>query len=243
MFKSTAAKATFAIIENTSPVHKIIIAIDGHSSCGKSTLARSLARRLGYTYIDSGAMYRAVTLYLLRHDISAAERERIDAVLPKLQLSFNNKNEMLLNGENVEHEIRQMKVSNYVSEVAAVPEVRRAMVRQQQEMGRQRGIVMDGRDIGSVVFPDAELKIFLTASSETRAQRRYEELQQKGYPSTIAEVEKNLAHRDHIDSTREDSPLKQAADAIIIDNTKLSREAQLARALELAHQAGATGTP
>lgn len=222
-------------------MHKIIIAIDGHSSCGKSTLARSLAQRLGYTYIDSGAMYRAVTLYLLRHGISATERERIDAVLPKLHLSFNEKNEMLLNGENVEHEIRQMKVSNYVSEVAAVPEVRRAMVKQQQEMGRQRGIVMDGRDIGTVVFPDAELKIFLTASSQTRAQRRYEELQQKGYPSTIAEVEKNLAHRDHIDSTREDSPLKQAADAIIIDNTKLSREAQLARALELAHQAGATG--
>ncbi|NBC09153.1 MAG: (d)CMP kinase [Bacteroidetes bacterium] len=223
-------------------MHKIIIAIDGHSSCGKSTLARSLAQRLGYTYIDSGAMYRAVTLYLLRHGISAAERERIDAVLPKLQLSFNDKNEMLLNGENVEHEIRQMKVSNYVSEVAAVPEVRRAMVEQQQEMGRQRGIVMDGRDIGTVVFPDAELKIFLTASSQTRAQRRHEELRQKGYPSTIAEVEKNLAHRDHIDSTREDSPLKQAADAIIIDNTRLSREAQLARALELAHQAGATGS-
>lgn len=222
-------------------MHKIIIAIDGHSSCGKSTLARGLARRLGYTYIDSGAMYRAVTLYLLRQGISADERKRIQKVLPELRLAFNSQNEMLLNGEKVEGEIRQMKVSNYVSEVAAVPEVRRAMVQQQQELGQERGIVMDGRDIGTVVFPDAELKIFLTASSQTRARRRYEELQQKGDPSTIAEVQENLEHRDHIDSTREDSPLKQAADAVIIDNTKLSREAQLARALELAYQAGATG--
>jgi len=186
-------------------------------------------------------MYRAVTLYLLRQGISADERKRIQKVLPELRLAFNSQNEMLLNGEKVEGEIRQMKVSNYVSEVAAVPEVRRAMVQQQQELGQERGIVMDGRDIGTVVFPDAELKIFLTASSQTRARRRYEELQQKGDPSTIAEVQENLEHRDHIDSTREDSPLKQAADAVIIDNTKLSREAQLARALELAYQAGATG--
>lgn len=222
-------------------MHKIIIAIDGHSSCGKSTLARSLAHHLGYTYIDSGAMYRAVTLYLLRHDIRAEDREQIKGVLPQLQLSFNERNEMMLNGENAEREIRQMKVSSYVSEVAAVPEVRHAMVQQQQAMGHQKGIVMDGRDIGTVVFPDAELKIFLTASSETRAQRRYKELQEKGHNSTLEEVAANLAHRDHIDSTREDSPLKQAADAIIIDNTQLSREAQLARALELAYQAGATG--
>jgi cytidylate kinase len=220
-------------------VHKIIIAIDGHSSCGKSTLARSLAQQLRYTYIDSGAMYRAVTLYFLRNGIQAEDQQKIEHALPLLQLSFNSKNEMLLNGEHVEQEIRQMRVSNYVSEIAAVPAVRRAMVQQQQLMGKDKGIVMDGRDIGTVVFPQAELKIFLTATPEIRTQRRFEELQQKGIDSTLEEVAQNLKHRDHIDSTREDSPLRQAADAVIIDNTQLNRAEQLARALELAHQAGA----
>ncbi len=218
----------------------IIIAIDGHSSCGKSTLAKSLAKALGYTYIDSGAMYRAVTLYFLRNDIQAEAGSRVDAALQDIHISFNKRNETLLNGENVEEEIRQMKISRYVSEVAAVPSVRKAMVQQQQRMGAGKKIVMDGRDIGTVVFPKAELKIFLTAKKEIRARRRHTELLEKGYESSVEEVMENLQHRDHIDSTREDSPLRQAADAVIIDNSVLSREEQLARALELARQAGAT---
>jgi len=220
--------------------NRIIIAIDGHSSCGKSTLAKQLAQELGYTYIDSGAMYRAVTLHLLRHQIKADEQQRISHALPQIEIRFNARNETLLNGENVEQAIRQMEVSQYVSEVAAVPEVRRAMVEQQQQMGENKAIVMDGRDIGTVVFPEAELKIFLTASPEIRAERRFKELQDKGQDSSIEEVNANLRHRDHIDSTRADSPLRQAADAVIIDNSRLNRDQQLARALELARQAGAT---
>jgi len=220
--------------------NRIIIAIDGHSSCGKSTLAKQLAQELGYTYIDSGAMYRAVTLHLLRHQIKAEEQQRISHALPQIEIRFNARNETLLNGENVEQAIRQMEVSQYVSEVAAVPEVRRAMVEQQQQMGENKAIVMDGRDIGTVVFPEAELKIFLTASPEIRAERRFKELQDKGQDSSIEEVNANLRHRDHIDSTRADSPLRQAADAVIIDNSRLNRDQQLARALELARQAGAT---
>lgn len=220
--------------------NRIIIAIDGHSSCGKSTLAKQLAQELGYTYIDSGAMYRAVTLHLLRHQIKAEEQQRISHALSQIEIRFNARNETLLNGENVEQAIRQMEVSQYVSEVAAVPEVRRAMVEQQQQMGENKAIVMDGRDIGTVVFPEAELKIFLTASPEIRAERRFKELQDKGQDSSIEEVNANLRHRDHIDSTRADSPLRQAADAVIIDNSRLNRDQQLARALELARQAGAT---
>lgn len=218
---------------------KIIIAIDGYSSCGKSTLAKSLASHLGYTYIDSGAMYRAVTLFLLDHGIKVEEQDRVQAALQDINIRFAENNHTLLNGRDVEQEIRQMAVSNYVSEVAAVPEVRRAMVRQQQQMGEERGIVMDGRDIGTVVFPKAELKIFLTADPEIRARRRYDELAQKGQEATLEAVKANLTHRDHIDSTREDSPLRQAADAVIIDNTLLNREEQLQRAIFLARQAGA----
>lgn len=218
---------------------KIIIAIDGYSSCGKSTLAKSLASHLGYTYIDSGAMYRAVTLFLLDHGIKVEEQGRVQAALQDINIRFAENNHTLLNGRDVEKEIRQMAVSNYVSEVAAVPEVRRAMVRQQQQMGEERGIVMDGRDIGTVVFPKAELKIFLTADPEIRARRRYDELAQKGQEATLEAVKANLTHRDHIDSTREDSPLRQAADAVIIDNTLLNREEQLERAIFLARQAGA----
>jgi cytidylate kinase len=220
-------------------VKKIIIAIDGYSSCGKSTLAKSLASHLGYTYIDSGAMYRAVTLFLLDHGIKVEEQDRVQAALQDINIRFAENNHTLLNGRDVEQEIRQMAVSNYVSEVAAVPEVRRAMVRQQQQMGEERGIVMDGRDIGTVVFPKAELKIFLTADPEIRARRRYDELAQKGQEATLEAVKANLTHRDHIDSTREDSPLRQAADAVIIDNTLLNREEQLQRAIFLARQAGA----
>ncbi|WP_421948878.1 (d)CMP kinase [Phaeodactylibacter xiamenensis] len=218
---------------------KIIIAIDGYSSCGKSTLAKSLASHLGYTYIDSGAMYRAVTLFLLDHHINVEDQERVKAALQEINIRFAENNHTLLNGRDVEREIRQMSVSNYVSEVAAVPEVRRAMVSQQQQMGEERGIVMDGRDIGTVVFPKAELKIFLTADPEIRARRRYDELTHKGQEATLEEVKANLTHRDRIDSTREDSPLRQAADAVIIDNTLLNREEQLDRAIFLARQAGA----
>lgn len=218
---------------------KIIIAIDGYSSCGKSTLAKSLASHLGYTYIDSGAMYRAVTLFLLEHGIKVEDHDRVQAALQDINIRFAENNHTLLNGRDVEREIRQMSVSNYVSEVAAVPEVRRAMVSQQQQMGEERGIVMDGRDIGTVVFPKAELKIFLTADPEIRARRRYDELAQKGQEATLEAIKANLTHRDHIDSTREDSPLRQAADAVIIDNTLLNREEQLERAIFLARQAGA----
>ena len=173
---------------------KIIIAIDGYSSCGKSTLAKSLASHLGYTYIDSGAMYRAVTLFLLDHHINVEDQERVKAALQEINIRFAENNHTLLNGRDVEREIRQMSVSNYVSEVAAVPEVRRAMVSQQQQMGEERGIVMDGRDIGTVVFPKAELKIFLTADPEIRARRRYDELTHKGQEATLEEVKANLTH-------------------------------------------------
>ncbi|MEQ8707086.1 MAG: (d)CMP kinase [Phaeodactylibacter sp.] len=218
---------------------KIIIAIDGYSSCGKSTLAKSLAARFGYTYIDSGAMYRAVTLYLLNQGVKVEESLSVSEALKAINIRFAPNNHTLLNGEDVEQEIRQMAVSNYVSEVAAVPEVRRAMVSQQQQMGAEKGLVMDGRDIGTVVFPKAELKIFLTADPDIRAKRRYEELLHKRQDASLQEVKANLAHRDHIDSTREDSPLRKAADAIIIDNTLLNREEQLERAIFLAQQAGA----
>lgn len=216
---------------------KIIIAIDGHSSCGKSTLAKALAKKLAYTYIDTGAMYRAVTLYLLQHDITVDQHETLKAALPKIQIHFDEKNQTILNGEQVASQIREMQVSNYVSEVAAVSEIRRAMVTLQQRMGSSKGIVMDGRDIGTVVFPNAELKVFLTASLETRAQRRFMELQNKGKTVGLEAVKANLQHRDHIDSTRADSPLLQASDAILIDNTKLSRAEQLEMVLQLALKA------
>jgi cytidylate kinase len=214
---------------------KITIAIDGHSSCGKSTLAKELASKLGYIYIDSGAMYRATTLYFLQQGIRVEEKSKIAPALSAINIRFNEQNQTLLNGRNVEKEIRQMSVSEYVSEVAAVPAVRKAMVAQQRLLGKQKGIVMDGRDIGTVVFPDAELKIFLTASLEERTRRRFTELQAKGNTAvSVEQVTQNLQHRDHIDSTREDSPLKQADDAIVIDNTHLDRETQLAKALHLA---------
>ncbi|MCB9287209.1 MAG: (d)CMP kinase [Lewinellaceae bacterium] len=221
-------------------MNKIIIAIDGYSSCGKSTLAKGMAARLGYMYIDSGAMYRAVTLFFLRHQISLQDEEQVRKALNEINISFNAQNHTILNGEDVESEIRRMSVSNYVSQVSAIPIVRRAMVRQQQAMGRGKGIVMDGRDIGTVVFPEAELKIFLTADPEIRVQRRFDELKNKGIKSSLEEVRQNLRHRDHIDSTREDSPLLQAPDAVVIDNSNMAREEQLEYALELARSAGAT---
>lgn len=209
---------------------KITIAIDGHSSCGKSTMAKDLAHRIGYVYIDTGAMYRAVTLFAMRHNLIA--NGQVDAA--KLQEEMGNihislrlnpetqRPDTYLNGECVEREIRTMEVSRHVSLIAALPFVRSAMVEMQREMGKEKGVVMDGRDIGTVVFPHAELKIFVTASAEVRAQRRYDELTAKGEKCDYEEILENVKERDHIDSTRETSPLRQAEDAIVLDNTHMT---------------------
>lgn len=218
---------------------KIIIAIDGHSSCGKSTLAKALGQALGYTYISSGDMYRAVTLYFIENQIDINDPQAVRESLKHIRLHFEhdeNGNHVHLNGRNVSDEIRKMHVADLVSPVAAISEVRREMVRQQQAMARQKGVVMDGRDIGTVVFPDAELKIFLTADVDERARRRYDELVAKGHPVHFDEVKKNLSERDHIDSTRADSPLMKADDAIVIDNTYLNHEQQLEVALDLVRE-------
>lgn len=218
-------------------VNLITIAIDGFSSCGKSTLAKDLAARLNYGYVDSGAMYRAVTLYFIRRGISITDHDAIYRALRRIHIEFkyvNNQNTTFLNGENVESQIRQMRVSNLVSPVAAIPEVRDELVRLQRELGKNKGIVMDGRDIGTVVFPDARLKIFLTASLKVRVQRRFLELQTKGVKVTLTEVERNLTERDKIDSTRSKSPLTQAKDAVLIDNSNLTRLEQLEMVTALA---------
>ncbi|TNE80550.1 MAG: (d)CMP kinase [Bacteroidetes bacterium] len=224
---------------------KIIIAVDGYSSCGKSTIARALAKKLGYLYIDSGAMYRAVALYFLRNDVPFQVEERdlqaIEQALSQIHIEFRfneaiGQQETFLNDENVEEEIRQMFVANHVSKVSTISEVRRFLVKQQQKKGEGKGIVMDGRDIGTVVFPQAELKLFMTADPVIRAERRLAELQGKGMNSTLEEVLHNLQERDRIDSTRADSPLKKADDAVVIDNTHLSPEEQFNLALNYAHQ-------
>lgn len=217
----------------------LLIAIDGYSSCGKSTLARQLARELSFRYVDTGAMYRAVTLYLLRNQIDIHHPEMVSEALSNISISFevdpsSHEQSILLNGENVEQEIRvNPRVAGAVSEVSAISEVRRFLVKQQQEMGKEKALVMDGRDIGTVVFPNADLKLFVTADSKIRAQRRLDELAEKGQHTTYGEVLANLEKRDHLDTTRDDSPLLQAADAVVIDNTNLTREAQLKQALEL----------
>ncbi len=216
---------------------KITIAIDGFSSTGKSTLARQLANSLGYTYVDTGAMYRAVTLFALRHGLIGEEKNELGALvklLPKIRLKFvfNEElgySEIFLNGENVEKDIRSMEVSNYVSQVATIEEVRFKLVDLQKRMGEEKGIVMDGRDIGTVVFPDAELKLFMTASPEVRANRRYKELLDKGQEVSFEEVLENVRKRDHIDSTREFSPLTKAKDAIEFDNSDMGLEEQFER--------------
>lgn len=216
---------------------KIIIAIDGHSSCGKSTLAKALAKTLHYAYLDSGAMYRAVTLYFLNSGADYNDPAQVEEALRNISIHFervDGKNHTFLNDTDVEHDIREMRVSEHVSPVAAISSVRRAMVKQQQAMGKRRGIVADGRDIGTVVFPDAELKIFLTADSDVRASRRHLELAAKGIDAAWEDILRNLEERDHIDSTREDSPLRKADDAVVIDNTLLSEEEQHSRALALA---------
>jgi len=212
-----------------------IIAIDGFSSCGKSTVAKALAKRLQFVFIDSGAMYRAVTLYFLRQHINLTNPAEIRAALDEIHIDFVPEGDsvrIFLNGEDVSEEIRQMHVSEKVSEVSAIKDVRHALVKQQQALGKRRNIVMDGRDIGTTVFPDADLKVFMTATPEVRAERRLAELLAKGEVVSMDEVKENLAHRDHMDSTREESPLRQAADAIILDNSDLTQEEQLEVVLE-----------
>ncbi len=210
---------------------KIVIAIDGHSSCGKSTMAKALARQLGYIYVDTGAMYRAVTLFALQHQLfetdGTVKAEALKSMMPQVHVSFvmNEETrlpEICLNGVAVEREIRTMEVSSHVSPIAALPFVREAMVAQQREMGIQKGIVMDGRDIGTTVFPHAELKVFVTATAETRAQRRFKELQEKGMEADYETILKNVQERDYIDSHREVSPLRQAEDAILLDNSNMT---------------------
>ena len=224
---------------------KIIIAIDGHSSCGKSTLAKSLARELEYIYIDSGAMYRAVTLFALRNGLivnrEILNKNELIERLKEVQITFEwdsktEKNITFMNGENIEDEIRRTEVSNNVSPISTIPEIRLEMVKQQRENGKNKGIVMDGRDIGTVVFPDAELKLFMTASPEIRAERRYVELKEKGVEVDFDEILANVEERDSIDSSREASPLKKANDARVLDNSNLSREEQLEWALNKANE-------
>ncbi len=213
---------------------KITIAIDGHSSCGKSTMAKSLAQRLGYIYVDTGAMYRCVTLFALRHNLfndnGSVKAKELEQLLPQVQVAFSvdatGHPLAMLCGEVVETEIRSLQVSQHVSPIAALPFVRQAMVAQQQQMGATGGVVMDGRDIGTVVFPHAELKIFVTASAEIRAQRRYDEMKAKGQEACYAEILKNVQERDYIDSHREVSPLRKADDALLLDNSNMTIEQQ-----------------
>ena len=214
---------------------KITIAIDGHSSCGKSTMAKDLAREVGYIYVDTGAMYRCVTLYALRKGLFNADGSvktaELEQEMPNIDISFRLNGETgrpdaYLNGECVEREIRSLEVSSHVSPIAAIGFVRRALVARQQLMGRDQGVVMDGRDIGTVVFPDAELKVFVTASARVRAQRRYDELQAKGMPADFDDILKNVEERDYIDSHREESPLRQADDALLLDNSSMTIEEQ-----------------
>ena len=220
---------------------KITIAIDGHSSCGKSTMAKDLAREIGYVYVDTGAMYRSVTLYALRKGLfeedGNVKTEALEQEMPNIHITFQfnpetGRPDTYLNGEYVEKEIRSLEVSSHVSPIAAIGFVRRALVAQQQQMGKDKGVVMDGRDIGTVVFPDAELKVFVTASAKVRAQRRYDELKAKGMPADFDDILKNVEERDYIDSHREESPLRQAEDAILLDNSEMTIPEQKAWLLE-----------
>lgn len=212
-------------------MRKITIAIDGYSSCGKSTMAKNLAKEIGYIYVDTGAMYRSVTLYALRHQLflqdGKVDVEGLSKEMPHIHISFKvnaetGRPDCYLNGELVEKEIRSLEVSSHVSPIAAIPFVREALVKQQQEMGEGKGIVMDGRDIGTTVFPNAELKIFVTADAKVRAQRRYDELKAKGMPANFEDILKNVEERDYIDTHREVSPLRKADDAIVLDNSHMT---------------------
>jgi CMP/dCMP kinase len=219
---------------------KIIITIDGWSSCGKSTLAKQMAKKLGYIYVDSGAMYRAITLYFLRNHIDWTDREAVIGALANITLEFiynpkSGQSEIYLNGENIEYVIRDLVIAEKVSEVAAIKEVRDFAVAQQKKMGKDKGIIMDGRDIGTVVFPRAELKIFMTADNTVRVERRFREMYEKNPNITIEEVKTNLEMRDYIDSHREISPLKKAEDAVELDNTNLTEPEQLRKALGLVY--------
>lgn len=220
---------------------KVIITIDGWSACGKSTLARQMAKELGYVYVDSGAMYRAITLYFLRNHIDWTDKKEVAGALKNISLQFiynksSGKSEIYLNEENVEYVIRDLVIAEKVSDIAAIKEVREFAVAEQQKMGKQKGIIMDGRDIGTVVFPKAELKIFMTADNAVRVERRFKELYEKNPNITLEEVKNNLEMRDYIDSHREVSPLKKADDAIVLDNTLLTEEQQLQKALGWVHQ-------
>ncbi len=224
---------------------KITIAIDGFSSCGKSTMAKDLAKKLGYVYVDTGAMYRAVTLYAMRNGLfnvdGSVKTADLERQMNKINITFKlNKTaerpDTYLNNELVENDIRTLEVSNHVSQIAAVPFVREAMVAQQQRMGKDKGVVMDGRDIGTTVFPEAELKVFVTASAEVRAQRRYDELKEKGIPADFNDILKNVQERDYIDSHREVSPLRKAPDAIELDNSHMTIAEQSAWLMELVKQ-------
>ena len=215
---------------------KIIVAIDGHSSCGKSTMAKSLAAKVGYIYVDTGAMYRAVTLFAMRQGLFDAQGQpdaaRLEALVPQIEVSFRldpatHLPLVCLNGEVVEEAVRTLEVSSHVSVIAALPFVREALTRQQQRMGEEKGIVMDGRDIGTVVFPQAELKVFVTASAEVRAQRRFLELTAKGQTVAFEDILRNVQERDYIDSHREVAPLRQADDALVLDNSEMTREEQM----------------
>ena len=215
---------------------KIIVAIDGHSSCGKSTMAKSLAAQVGYIYVDTGAMYRAVTLFAMRQGLFDAQGQpdaaRLEALVPEIEVSFRLDPDthlplVCLNGEVVEEEVRTLEVSSHVSAIAALPFVREALTRQQQRMGEEKGIVMDGRDIGTVVFPQAELKVFVTASAEVRAQRRFLELTAKGQTVAFEDILRNVQERDYIDSHREVAPLRQADDALVLDNSEMTRDEQM----------------
>ena len=215
---------------------KIIVAIDGHSSCGKSTMAKSLAAQVGYIYVDTGAMYRAVTLFAMREGLFDAQGQpdavRLEALVPQIEVSFRldpatHLPLVCLNGEVVEEAVRTLEVSSHVSAIAALPFVREALTRQQQRMGEEKGIVMDGRDIGTVVFPQAELKVFVTASAEVRAQRRFLELTAKGQTVAFEDILRNVQERDYIDSHREVAPLRQADDALVLDNSEMTREEQM----------------
>ena len=213
----------------------VVVAIDGYSSCGKSTLAKALAKKLHFIYVDSGAMYRAVTLYFLRNQTNLHQHDLIIDALDHIDLNFHSRDyqsHILLNGEEVSEEIRQMPVSENVSKIASIKEIRQAMVKQQQKMGRSKNMVMDGRDIGTVVFPDAQVKLFMTADPKIRAERRYKELKTKGEEVSLEEIFENIAHRDYQDTTREESPLIRAEDAIILDNTNLTENEQLDFAIE-----------
>ena len=226
-------------MEDETPNKPFIIAINGFSSCGKSTLAKQIAKELDYIFVDTGAMYRATALFFIRSEVNLNDVSQINDALEAMTISFKNidgNNVTFLNGENVESEIRSLEVSGMVSEVAAIPAVRRKMVALQRNMTDADGVVMDGRDIGTVVFPDADVKFFVTADPLIRAQRRYNEMVAKEEHPDIQEIISNLAHRDHIDSTRDDSPLRQAEDAILLDNTTLTKDEQFELALSFIRQ-------